>query len=109
MNLKERLQLKAAREGEITFTLPISPGFDHIVLGRRKDYEQGHASTHEIIDKLAGALEKVNAHNKPVGFDGHKGPSDDKYKYWYKQEMLSREHAYEALQELEKWLVENVR
>lgn len=63
---------------------------------------KGHRSLHPLIQKMAEALEKVGAYNKPIGFDGHNGPCDDKY--WYKQELMSRDIAHEVLLELEKYL-----
>ena len=77
MNLKERLQLKAAREGANWDSGP-----------RSIDFYGGHASTHEMIDKLAGALERYRTavfeiEGKVIGVGSV---------------------AEQALQELEKWL-----
>lgn len=115
MTLKERLQLKAAREGKEHGQKVCKRKFErlppHFISGERKEwngqsdfesssaYKFGHASTHEMIAKLAGALERSRewisiARYKMLDVDNH--PAN-----------LVQKLNDEALQELEKWLGEN--
>lgn len=102
MNLKERLQLKAAREGANWDSGP-----------RSIDFYGGHASTHEMIDKLAGALEEYQIKHSHAPEDKHMRIMGDSYGWCdfcsTRVDFYRPCLAGEALQELEKWLVENVR
>lgn len=66
-----------------------------------KAYVDSHRSLHPLIQKMAEALEKIKAENKPLECETE-GPGD--MHYWYQQELKSRDIAHEALAELEKYL-----
>lgn len=69
-------------------------------LSTLSDY-RARASLHRLIQKMAEALERIRAANKPLECET-KGPGD--MHYWYQQELKSRDIAHEVLLELEKYL-----
>jgi len=104
MNITEKLKLKAAREGKEHGQKVCKRKFErlppHFISGERKEwngqsdfesssaYKFGHASTHDMIAKLAGALGEV------LRLDNEDDYARSSYVV----------NAEVALQELEKWL-----